>query len=49
MVYPVTDAVIMPSVADARDTVDRCPRDTTDANVKEYSKSCVLSQRKASE
>jgi len=49
MLYPVTEAVIMPSVEDARAKVDKCPMTTTDARMKEYSNICVLSQREASE
>lgn len=43
--YPVTEAVIIPSVADARARVDRCPNDITDATMNECSRSCVLSRR----
>lgn len=45
MAYPVTLAVIIPSVPAARATVDMCPMVTTDARMKEYSKTCELGKR----
>ena len=42
MAYPVTLAVIIPSVPAARAAVDICPMQMTDARTKEYSKTCVL-------
>ncbi len=42
MLYPVTLAVIEPSVEAASAVVDKCPIDTTEAITSEYSSECVL-------
>jgi hypothetical protein len=39
---PVTEAVIVPSVTEARASVEICPIETTGAIDKEYSRTCVL-------
>ena len=42
ILYPVTLAVMDPSVEAARAVVEICPIEMTDAITKEYSKTCVL-------
>jgi hypothetical protein len=39
---PVTEAVIVPSVTAARASVEICPRETTGAMDREYSRICAL-------